>query len=152
MLEAIARARAAGTRVSYDLNFGPSLWPAARALAIAHATLAQCDLFFPSIDEVAALTGLSEPKDVIAWSHAQRAAMVALKLGARGSLVSTAEGMRLVAPHPVLPVDATGAGDCYAGALLARLSAGDALADAARAANVAAALSTLGYGAVAALG
>ena len=31
VLEAIARARAAGTRVSYDLNFRPSLWPAARA-------------------------------------------------------------------------------------------------------------------------
>ena len=151
VLEAIARARAAGTRVSYDLNFRPSLWPAPRALAIARATLAQCDLFFPSIDEVAALTGLSEPDDVIAWAHAQGASMVALKLGARGSLVSTAECTRLVAPHTVQPVDATGAGDCYAGALLARLAAGDALADAARAANVAAALSTQGYGAVAPL-
>ena len=34
--------------------------------AIARTTLAQCDLFFPSIDEVAALNSLSEPKDVIA--------------------------------------------------------------------------------------
>ena len=57
--------------------------------------------------------------------------------------------MRDVAPYPVQPVDATGAGDCYAGALLARLSAGDDLPQAARAANVAAALSTQGYGAVA---
>lgn len=149
---AIARARAAGTRVSYDLNFRPSLWSAAQALQVAQATLAQCDLFFPSIDEVAALTGLSEPRAIIDWSHAQGARMVALKLGAQGSLLSTGDGEpQTIAPHPVQAVDATGAGDCYAGALLARLAAGDAPAQAARAANVAAALSTLGHGAVAPL-
>lgn len=151
VLEAIHRARAAGTHVSYDLNFRPSLWPASRALEMARATLAHCDLFFPSIDEVAALTGLTKRDDIIQWSHAQGAKAVALKLGAEGSLISTAEGVQQIAPYPVKPVDATGAGDCYAGALLARLSAGDALADAARAANIAAALSTQGYGAVAPL-
>jgi 2-dehydro-3-deoxygluconokinase len=151
VFEAIARARAAGTRVSYDLNFRLSLWPAPRALAIARATLAQCDLFFPSVDEIGALTRLSTPEDIVRWSHDQGVAMIALKLGAAGCMVSSAAGARLVAPYPVQPVDATGAGDCYAGALLARLSAGDELPEAARAANVAAALSTLGYGAVAPL-
>ena len=77
--------------------------------------------------------------------------MVALKLGAAGCVMSSAAGARHVAPYPVQPVDATGAGDCYAGALLARLSTGDELPKAARAANVAAALSTQGYGAVAPL-
>ena len=148
---AIARAKEAGTRVSYDLNFRPSLWPAARALEVARATLAQCDLFFPSIDEVAALTGLTQPADILAWSHDHGARWVALKLGARGSLVSDADGVQLVPPYPVQARDATGAGDCFAGALLARLSAGDSLVTAARAANVAAALSTQGYGAVAPL-
>lgn len=151
VFEAIARARAAGTRVSYDLNFRPRLWRAPRALAMARATLAQCDLFFPSVDEIAALTGLSTPEDIVRWSHDQGATMVALKLGAAGCMVSSAAGVKHVAPYPVHAVDATGAGDCYAGALLARLSAGDELAQAARAANVAAALSTQGYGAVAPL-
>lgn len=152
VLEAIARARAAGTLVSYDLNFRPSLWPAERALAMARATLAQCDLFFPSIDEVTALTGLTRRDDVIQWSHAQGAQTVVLKLGAQGSLISTAEGVQQqVAPYPVTPIDATGAGDCFAGALLARLVAGDTLRDATCAANAAAALSTQGYGAVAPL-
>jgi 2-dehydro-3-deoxygluconokinase len=45
-------------------------------------------------------------------------------------------------------VDATGAGDCFAGNLLARLSAGDSLWDATAYANAAAALSVQGYGAV----
>lgn len=149
VFEAIARARAAGTKVSYDLNFRPSLCPAPRALAIARATLAHCDLFFPSVDEIAALTGLSEPEAIVQWSHAQGVAMVALKLGAAGCLVATrGSAPRHVAPYPVQAVDATGAGDCFAGALLARLCAGDDLPAAARAANVAAALSTQGYGAV----
>ena len=151
VFEAIDRARAAGTRVSYDLNFRPALWPAERALAMARATLAQCDLFFPSVDEIGVLTGLSEVEDIVRWSHDQGASMVALKLGAAGCMVSSGAGMQVVAPYPVNAVDATGAGDCYAGTLLARLCAGDDLPQAARAANVAAALSTQNYGAVAAI-
>lgn len=148
---AIERAGAAGTRVSYDLNFRPALWPAAQALAAARDTLPRTDLFFPSIDEVTALTGIADPGDVIRWAHDHGARWVALKLGVAGCKVSDGERTVHVAPHPVRAVDATGAGDCFAGALLARLSAGDALPVAARAANVAAALSTLGRGAVAPL-
>ena len=48
-------------------------------------------------------------------------------------------------------VDATGAGDCFAGALLARMSAGDDFWRGLRYANAAAALTTTGYGAVAPL-
>ena len=148
VFEAINRARVAGTLVSYDLNFRPSLWPAARALQMAKATLAHSDLFFPSVDEIGALTGLVRSEDILRWSHDQGAKTVALKLGAAGCMVSDVSGARLVEPWPVQALDATGAGDCFAGALLARLSAGDDLDRAARAANVAAALSTLGYGAV----
>ena len=151
VFEAIARARAAGTQISVDLNFRPALWPAPRALAMLRATLSQCDLFFPSVDEIEALTGLSVPDDIVRWSHDQGASAIALKLGAKGSRVSSRNGVEDVPPHRVRPVDATGAGDCFAGAMLARLSAGDTLAQAARAGNVAAALSTQGYGAVAPL-
>ena len=151
VLAAIERARAAGTQVSFDLNYRPALWPAPRALALLRATLAQCDLFFPSVDEIELLTGLSTPADIVRWSHEQGARAVALKLGVRGSVVSSGGDLQAVPPHPVTPVDATGAGDCFAGATLARLAAGDDLPRAARAANVAAALSTQGVGAVAPL-
>lgn len=151
VFEAIARARVAGTKVSFDLNFRPALWPAPRALAMLRATLASCDLFFPSVDEIEVLTGLATADDIVRWSHGQGARAVALKLGAKGSRVSSGGMAEDVPPHRVQPVDATGAGDCFAGAMLARLAAGDGLAQAARAANVAAALSTQGYGAVAPL-
>jgi len=51
----------------------------------------------------------------------------------------------------VQTVDATGAGDCFAGNLLARLAQGQDLLGASRYANAAAALSVQQYGAVAAL-
>jgi 2-dehydro-3-deoxygluconokinase len=56
-----------------------------------------------------------------------------------------------IAGHKVNAVDATGAGDCFDGAFLARLDAGDDLVAAARYANAAAALTTTGFGAVAPL-
>jgi 2-dehydro-3-deoxygluconokinase len=54
-----------------------------------------------------------------------------------------------IAAHRVQAVDATGAGDTFNGAFLARLIAGDSPLDAAHYANAAAALKTTGYGAVA---
>jgi 2-dehydro-3-deoxygluconokinase len=75
--------------------------------------------------------------------------VVALKLGKEGSYVATPSERRVVPGHVVNAVDATGAGDCFGGAFIARIVAGDDPFQAARYANVAAALSTQGFGAVA---
>jgi 2-dehydro-3-deoxygluconokinase len=77
------------------------------------------------------------------------ARVVALKLGERGAIVASATERHRIAPFPCRPVDATGAGDTFGGAFVARLVAGDGLAAAGRYAAAAAALSTQGYGAVA---
>ena len=67
----------------------------------------------------------------------------------KGCLVVTREETDAVPASPIeRMVDATGAGDTFDGAFLARLLAGDDIEAAARYANVAAALSTQGYGAV----
>jgi len=148
VFDAIAHARAHGVRVSYDLNYRPALWPAARARAVAQATIALADVFLPSLDEAKLLFGIDEPRAVIAHAHALGARAVAVKMGARGAIVSDGAAITQV-PAPVVDaVDATGAGDCFAGVLAARLVAGDAFADAARAACAGAALSTTGFGAV----
>lgn len=148
VFRAIDLARAAGTRVSYDTNLRLSLWPAARAAAIMHAAIAMSDLALPSFEDAVALTGLREP-DAIVDAYLRLAPMVVLKLGADGVLAATRDGRWRLPAHAVRAIDATGAGDCFAGALLARLCAGDTLNAAARYASVAAALSTRGYGAVA---
>jgi 2-dehydro-3-deoxygluconokinase len=145
---AIEIAKAHGTRVSHDLNYRPALVSAPMALETLRQTLPHCDLFLPSIDEIVALAGIEDPEAIVRWSHDQGARQVVLKLGARGCLVSDGAGTTPLAGVAVNAVDATGAGDCFAGACLAELARGGSLVEAARVANAAAAISTQGYGAI----
>ena len=148
---AMHAARAQGTCIAFDSNLRLSLWPLDRARACISEAVRLCDLFLPSMDDMATLTGLSQPDAVIDWSHAHGAQQVVLKLGAEGAIVSDGQQRMRIAPLRVQAIDATGAGDCFAGNLLARLCRGDTLDQAARYANAAAALSVQGHGAVAPL-
>lgn len=152
---AMQLAREAGTLVSFDSNLRLKLWPLARARACITQAVSMCDVFLPSLEDVAALVGLHEPDAVIDWAHALGASSVVLKLGSDGALISQRVGdeyrRERIPGHAVELVDATGAGDCFCGNLLARLARGQPLADAARYANAAAALSVQGFGAVAPL-
>jgi 2-dehydro-3-deoxygluconokinase len=146
---AIAMARQAGVRVSYDTNFRARLWPVARAAAVMHAAMAQADIALPSREDAEALTGLTAPDAIVDFYLRLGPRLVALKLGAEGVLLATHEQRWRIAAHPCRFVDATGAGDTFCGSFLARLIRGDAPDTAARYASVAAALKCEGYGAVA---
>lgn len=67
---------------------------------------------------------------------------VVLTLGARGAVLASDAGVEHLAGHAVVPVDTTGAGDAFVGALAARLAAGDPLPRAAAFANAAGAEAT----------
>ena len=151
VLAAMQTARAAGALVSFDANLRLKLWPLARARACITQAVALSDIFLPSLDDAVALSGLSEPEAIVDWGHALGAPVVVLKLGAEGALVSDGTRRAYLAGHRVALVDATGAGDCFSGNLLARLAQGMDLFEAARHANAAAALAVQGYGAVAPL-
>lgn len=144
----IDAARSAGVLVSFDTNLRLKLWPAAHARAVMTEAIRLSDICLPSYDDMVALTGLSSDDAIVDHCLALGALVVALKLGERGALVASANERYRIAPHPCRPVDATGAGDSFGGAFVARRIAGDSLQQAARYASVAAALSTEGYGAV----
>lgn len=146
---AIEIARAAGARVSFDTNLRLALWPAARARAVIGDVMRLAHVCLPSYDDIVALTGLTDPDAIVDHCLALGAAVVALKLGERGAIVAGAAERHRIAPVPCTPVDATGAGDAFGGAFVARWLAGDSLAEAGRYAATAAAMSTEGYGAVA---
>lgn len=146
---AIDAARQAGVRVSYDTNLRLKLWPLARARAISAATVPLCDILLPSLEDAEALTGHHHPDSIIDHYLAAGAQLVVLKMGKAGAILATPEGREPVPGRPVQAIDATGAGDTFDGAFLARVLAGDAPSEAARFANAAAALSTTGVGAVA---
>ena len=147
-LAAVDIAKAARVRVSFDTNLRLKLWPLARARATMRELIRQADICLPSYEDISAISGLDDPDALADYCLGLGASAVALKLGPDGALIATAERRVRIRPHPCKPVDATGAGDTFGGALLARLVAGDDFEAAARYATVAAALSTEGYGAV----
>ncbi len=146
--EAMETARESGTKVSFDSNLRLRLWPLARAKACTIQAVSLCDIFLPSLEDMLVLTGLSEPNDIVNWSHDHGASTVVLKLGSEGALVSDGQQREHIPARHVTVRDATGAGDCFCGNLLARLAKGDTLFRAAAYANAAAALSVQGFGAV----
>jgi len=145
---AISAARTGGVKISYDTNLRLRLWDLETARKTIHATFSRCDIALPSLDDSQQLTGLAEPEAIADFYLDLGAPLVALKMGAEGVLVASRDRRIRIPPHRVTAVDATGAGDTFDGAFLARLLEGDDLEAAARYANVAAALSTKGYGAV----
>ncbi|NIE58447.1 MULTISPECIES: sugar kinase [unclassified Burkholderia] len=146
---AIDHARRNGAKVSFDTNLRLKLWPLPRARAVMREALRQTDICLPSWGDVTALTGANDRDAIVDAMLEHGPQVVALKLGKEGAYVATPNERRVVPGFTVEAVDATGAGDCFGGAFVARIVAGDDPFVAARYANAAAALSTTGYGAVA---
>jgi ribokinase len=119
--------------------------------------LYQVDVISPNAIETEALTGTKTSEDRLDKQAAseliERGAMAAvLKLGARGSLVITADGQIARVPAcKVNIVDTTAAGDAFTGALAVAVATGVALPQAARLANAAGALACTRLGAQSAM-
>ena len=148
---AIEAVKDAGGLVSYDPNLRLKLWPLDQAREVIHAAMARADIALPGLDDAQTLTGLSDPKDIVAFYRDLGSDIVALTMGRDGALVSYGDQLVRIPAMPTDAVDATGAGDCFDGSFLARLALGDEVDTAARYAVAAASLSVRGYGAVAPL-
>jgi 2-dehydro-3-deoxygluconokinase len=146
---AMRHARANGTVVSYDTNLRLKLWPLDRARAIINGAAAMTDILLPGLDDAQQLTGLERPEDICAFYLALGCNVVALTMGKNGTMVATKDRCEVISPYPVEAVDATGAGDTFDGAFLAEWLVHRDAFKATSYANAAAALSTLGKGAVA---
>jgi sugar/nucleoside kinase (ribokinase family) len=137
---------ARGGSVSLDPNLRPELIPPSEIRAICEPVVRVCSVVLPSGDEAATLTGAPAPAAAAAALLARGVRLVALKRGAQGSTLYTPEGALDVPPFQVEEVDPTGAGDCYAAALLVALDEGLPLAVAGAFANAAGALATTRLG------
>jgi 2-dehydro-3-deoxygluconokinase len=144
----LAAFQKAQAKIAFDSNLRLKLWPLERAREMIGKAAAMADYFFPSIEDARVLSSLEEPEENLEWAHGLGAKIVFLKLGPDGVIVSDGMKRERIPGHAVKAVDATGAGDCFCGATLARLAAGDTIWEAARYANAAAALATTGFGAV----
>lgn len=136
-LRASAIARANDTLVSLDLNHRPRLWSDDLAREVLASVPA--DIVFPSDDEAERLLALTDADAVADHYLSKGAGIVALKRGASGAVIATADERFTVPAAPATPVDSAGAGDSFAGAFLAYwLETGDLRLAATRAAKVAA--------------
>lgn len=149
--QAIALAVTSGVKISFDTNFRSRLWSAAAAREEIAFAAAHAAIFKTSADDCAALYDEHEPAAISRRFLAYGSGIVLVTLGAAGVHVATPKESATIAGAQVDAVDATGAGDAFTGALLAELCRSAELFHAVRFANAAAALSTLGYGAIAPL-
>lgn len=141
-------AREAGAQVVFDANVRLSLWSLEQAREAICRSLTQTDLFLVSLEDAQALTGEKSVNAMLEWCAAAGAAVTILKLGAEGVIYHNGSSVRRIRGYKVDAVDATGAGDCFAGALMARLSTGDDLDSSVDYACAAAALTCTGFGAI----
>ena len=127
-------ARAAGVRVSYDVNYRSRLWEPAAARAATEALLPYVDVLLVGDEEARALWGRDDDTCLERFADSGPAEVV-LKLGARGC-AAIVDGERLVSPgFPVRQVDPIGAGDAFAAGYLAATVWGRDPADRLRTAN-----------------
>jgi ribokinase len=146
---ATVQAAAAATRGTVVLNPAPPQ-------PLPAELLASVDVLVPNEHELRRLAGAPDggatPAELVSLARGLAAHSVVVTLGERGALVVPADGpVLLQAPPAVEPVDTTGAGDCFCGALSSALDRGETLPEAVRYAVTAAALSTTGPGARGAL-
>ena len=112
-----------------------------------HALLQLVDVLIPNAQEACELAGVSDETEA-AVALSRTVGLVVMTRGSRGALVAREGAIVVEVPaRRVEAVDTTGAGDTFAGVLVARLAGGAELDDALRAATVAASISVTRPGA-----
>jgi len=139
------------TLITYDTNLRLKLWSLNRARAIINETSSLVDICFPSLDEAQLLTGLKYEDDIIDYYLNMGSKMVVLKKGEQGATVANDTVRFSLPPFKTNPLDATAAGDSFAGAFCTHFINGQSLEDCLKFANATASIAIMGYGAVAPL-
>ena len=114
MANVLQKAKTLGITTSLD-----TAWDATgKWLETLEPCLPFVDIFLPSLTEAQHLTGKSEVREISTFFRNYGISTIGLKMGERGSYVSTPEEELFVPAYPVNIVDATGAGDAYVAGFL----------------------------------
>lgn len=126
----LARARAQQAFVSFDPNYRHLLYHDQQASFIHQSWhfLEQSDFFKVSDEEAILLTGKPTLDEAVADLGRRSRAVFAVTLGKDGTLLGRGAETRTIPSIPIDPVDTTGAGDAFVGAMLYQLSCLDAAA------------------------
>jgi len=136
-----------------ELARGTVILNPAPAVPLPVGVLENVDILVPNENELGLLAGMgtATEEEVIVAARSLPADDVVVTLGARGALVVSRAGATQVSPIAVEPVDTTGAGDAFCGALAAELARGAYVQAAARFAARVAAVAVTRHGAQASM-
>lgn len=128
-----------GIKVFYDPNRFPlTEVPADRSLL--HGQLAYVEGYFPNEEELLQATDKSTVDEALTVALDSGAKFVAVKLGAKGCRVKTAQDDFVVVARPVKVLTTVGAGDCFNATFMAYYLKGASLKECAEHATVAASI------------
>ncbi|HXP97424.1 MAG TPA: sugar kinase [Telmatospirillum sp.] len=133
LAEALEKLRRGGTRIVFDGNYRPALWPSPDvARRVFTRFLSFVDVALPSADDEDLLFGDKSCEAIADRMHGLGVNEVLVKHGAEGCFISQ-DGLRIHVPvrQQVTPVDTTGAGDSFNAGYLSGRLAGIAPVDAA---------------------
>jgi fructokinase len=122
--EILLRAKRDGSFISFDPNYRQLLFGDHKDSFIHQSWhfLEQADFFKVSDEEAMLLTGMSTLDDATRVLGERSPAVFAITLGKDGTLLGKGRQTEVVPSIPIQPVDTTGAGDAFVGAMLYQLS------------------------------
>lgn len=122
-IDLLNKAKAAGALISFDPNYRHLLFPNNTNSFVSQSWhfIQSCDFFKLSDEEAMLITGLDTVQAAAEALRAKTNAVFAITLGKEGTLLSTSYGTEIISSIPITPVDATGAGDAFVGAVLYQL-------------------------------
>ena len=137
--------REAGAKISFDPNIRPELMGGADN---AREILSMTSVFLPGVAELKMMAGCDTVEESVAKLFENPVLeIIALKRGSKGCTIYTRDAEPLnFGIYPIVPVDATGAGDSFDAAFLCGLVDGKDMMDCIRQATAAASLNTAAFG------
>ncbi len=119
----LAKAKQNGSIISFDPNYRHLLFQNNSQSFIDQCWpfIEQCHFFKLSDEEALLITGCDTVQFAAAALRKKSNAIFAITLGKDGTLLSIGDHLEMIGSIPVTPVDATGAGDAFVGAVLFQL-------------------------------
>lgn len=122
-IDLLNKSKAAGALISFDPNYRHLLFPNNTESFVTQSWhfIQACDFFKLSDEEAMLITGQESAQTAANALREKTNAVFAITLGKEGTLLATNNGTEIVKSIPITPVDATGAGDAFVGAVLYQL-------------------------------
>lgn len=122
-LDLLAKAKKAGAIISFDPNYRHLLFPnnTQRFIDQCWPFIEQSHFFKLSDEEAMLITGCDSVQHAAVALRKKSKAVFAITMGKEGTLLSMGDHIEMIGSIAITPVDATGAGDAFVGAVLFQL-------------------------------